>query len=136
MPAALVAKQNEVLAQHAHRLGRALVGQLVGQRHRMRKVLVTVQLNQPLVFGAGFALAGAESDQITIDDVFVPDELVVRPDAAPGQQLDGVQSAGFLWFELLMSASYLGAASALVERVLLNERIPEVDRVRLASAAT
>jgi alkylation response protein AidB-like acyl-CoA dehydrogenase len=82
-------------------------------------------------FWGSFALAGAESDQVTIDDVFVPDELVVRPDTVAGQQLDGVQSAGFLWFELLMSASYLGAASALVERVLLNERIPEVERVRL-----
>ncbi|CAM5295318.1 acyl-CoA dehydrogenase family protein [Streptomyces violaceorubidus] len=30
-----------------------------------------------------------------------------------------------------MTGSYLGAASALVERVLLNERIPEHERVRL-----
>lgn len=82
-------------------------------------------------FWGSFALAGAESDQVTLDEVFVPDELVVRPDTTPGQQLDGVQSAGFLWFELLMSASYLGAASALVERVLLSERVPEVERVRL-----
>jgi hypothetical protein len=35
VPAALVAEQHEVLAQHAHRLGRPLVGQFLGQGHRM-----------------------------------------------------------------------------------------------------
>ena len=35
VPAALVAEQHEVLAQHAHRLGRPLGRQLVGERHRM-----------------------------------------------------------------------------------------------------
>jgi hypothetical protein len=39
--------------------------------------------------------------------------------------------AGFLWFELLISASYLGAASAVVERVLDNERVPPADRLAL-----
>ena len=35
VPAALVAEQHEILAQHAHRLGRPFFGQLLGQRHRM-----------------------------------------------------------------------------------------------------
>ncbi|MDI1461125.1 acyl-CoA dehydrogenase family protein [Catellatospora sp. KI3] len=82
-------------------------------------------------FWGSFALAGAESDQVVLDDVFVPDELLVRTDSAPGQALDGIQIAGFLWFEVLMTASYLGAASALVERVLGQDRIPELERVRL-----
>ena len=82
-------------------------------------------------FWGSFALAGAESDQVTLDDVLVPEDLVVRPDTTPGQQLDDVQTAGFLWFELLMTASYLGAASNLVERVVLNERVTEAERVRL-----
>jgi alkylation response protein AidB-like acyl-CoA dehydrogenase len=84
-------------------------------------------------FWGSFALAGAESDQVAIDGVLVPPDLVVRMGApAPGQTLDGLQVAGFLWFELLISASYLGAASALVERVLLDERVPEPERARLA----
>ncbi|GHJ43225.1 oxidoreductase [Catellatospora sp. TT07R-123] len=82
-------------------------------------------------FWGSFALAGAESDQVVLDEVFVPDELLVRTDSAPGQALDGIQIAGFLWFEVLMTASYLGAASALVERVLGQDRIPELERVRL-----
>lgn len=82
-------------------------------------------------FWGSFALAGAESNQVTIDDVLVPHELVVRTDVSGGQSLDEVQIVGFVWFELLISASYLGAVSALVERALQNERIPEADRVRL-----
>jgi alkylation response protein AidB-like acyl-CoA dehydrogenase len=72
-------------------------------------------------FWGSFALAGAESDQVTIDGVLVPPDLVVRMGTpAPGQTLDGLQVAGFL------------AASALVERVLLDERVPEPERARLA----
>ncbi|WP_329110222.1 acyl-CoA/acyl-ACP dehydrogenase [Micromonospora sp. NBC_01699] len=78
-----------------------------------------------------FALAGAESDQVELVDVFVPDELLVRTDTAPGEALDGVQIAGFLWFELLMTASYLGAVSALVERVVDKVGVPELEKIRL-----
>ena len=35
VPAALVAEQHEILAEHAHRLGRPLGGQFVGQGHGM-----------------------------------------------------------------------------------------------------
>jgi alkylation response protein AidB-like acyl-CoA dehydrogenase len=84
-------------------------------------------------FWGSFALAGAESDQVTVDDVFVPNELLVRTNVPKGHSLDELQIAGFLWFELLMSASYLGAASAVVERVLVNDRIPAADRMRLIS---
>ena len=48
VPAALVAEQHEVLAQHAHRLGRPLVGQFVGERHRM-----PVVAHQRAALGAG-----------------------------------------------------------------------------------
>ncbi|HZN20061.1 MAG TPA: acyl-CoA dehydrogenase family protein [Micromonosporaceae bacterium] len=84
-------------------------------------------------FWGTFALAGTESDQVTIDDVLVPHDLVVRTDVSGGQSLGEVQIIGFLWFELLISASYLGAVSALVERALHNERIPAADRVRLVT---
>ena len=48
VPAALVAEQHEVLAQHAHRLGRALGRQFVGERHRM-----PVVAHQRAALGAG-----------------------------------------------------------------------------------
>jgi alkylation response protein AidB-like acyl-CoA dehydrogenase len=78
-----------------------------------------------------FALAGAESDQVRLVDVFVPNELLVRTDTVAGEALDSVQIAGFLWFELLMTASYLGAVSALVERVVDKAGIPDLEKIRL-----
>ncbi|MDQ1642062.1 MAG: hypothetical protein QOJ90_1413 [Actinomycetota bacterium] len=82
-------------------------------------------------FWSSFALAGAESDQVSITDVLVPAELLVRTELQEGELLDDVQTAGFLWFELLMMGSYIGAASALVERVLDNDLVPEAERARL-----
>jgi alkylation response protein AidB-like acyl-CoA dehydrogenase len=82
-------------------------------------------------FWSSSFLAGAESDQVTLDNVLVPAELLVRTASPAGARLDAVQTAGLVWFELLMTGSYLGAASALVERVLLNERVPDAERVRL-----
>jgi alkylation response protein AidB-like acyl-CoA dehydrogenase len=58
-------------------------------------------------------LAGAQSDAVTLTDVPVEPDLVLAVDSTTA-----VQTASFLWFELLISASYLGMASALVERVL------------------
>ncbi|GAB2656541.1 acyl-CoA dehydrogenase family protein [Prescottella soli] len=82
-------------------------------------------------FWSSFALAGAESDQVTIDDVLVPSDLVVTTSVTEGEQLDDIQNAAFLWFELLVTGSYLGAASALVELALGSDRISESDRLRL-----
>ncbi|MDH6281022.1 acyl-CoA dehydrogenase family protein [Prescottella agglutinans] len=83
-------------------------------------------------FWSSFALGGAESDQVTIDDVLVPSDLVVRTSVGEGEQLDDIQNAAFLWFELLITGSYLGAASAVVELALGSDRISESDRLRLA----
>lgn len=82
-------------------------------------------------FWSSAFLAGAESEQVTLTDVLVPPELLLRTATTSGEQLDELQTAGLIWFETLMTGSYLGAASALVERVLLNDRIPEYERVRL-----
>ncbi|MFG2776270.1 acyl-CoA dehydrogenase [Streptomyces prunicolor] len=81
-------------------------------------------------FWSSSFLSGAESDQVTLTDVLVPPELLLRTSATEGR-LDELQTAGLVWFELLMTGSYLGVASALVERVLRNERVPESERVRL-----
>jgi alkylation response protein AidB-like acyl-CoA dehydrogenase len=79
-------------------------------------------------------LAGAESDEVIVRGVEVPETLIVRTDARPGDPLDELQVAGFLWFELLMTASYLGVASALVERVLDGRRGNASERVAPAIA--
>ncbi|QOV39866.1 acyl-CoA/acyl-ACP dehydrogenase [Streptomyces ferrugineus] len=82
-------------------------------------------------FWSSTFLAGAESEQVTLTDVVVPPELLLRTAATAQGGIDELQTAGLIWFQLLMTGSYLGAASALVERVLLNDRIPEHERVRL-----
>jgi alkylation response protein AidB-like acyl-CoA dehydrogenase len=78
-------------------------------------------------------LAGAESDEVVLRDVFVPEDDFV-PLGGPGR-INAVQDRGFLWFELLISATYLGIASALVERVLLSKKGGPVERVSLATEA-
>ncbi|WP_461012821.1 hypothetical protein, partial [Streptosporangium sandarakinum] len=73
---------------------------------------------------------GADSEQVTLDDVEVPPEMLVRTSALDGQ-LDVLLTAGFAWYRLLMTGCHLGAAGALVERVLLDDRVPESERVQL-----
>jgi alkylation response protein AidB-like acyl-CoA dehydrogenase len=81
-------------------------------------------------FWRSWVLAGAESDEVVLRDVFVPDALVFYP--VEGPSMDPVQARGFVWFELLISASYLGAASGLAERVIGMERGNADDRALLA----
>lgn len=68
-------------------------------------------------------LAGAESDEVRLEEVFVHEQLLLRTgdagaDEGADGELDELQTVGFIWFELLISAAYLGIASALVERAL------------------
>lgn len=67
-------------------------------------------------FWKNWVLGGAESDELFLKDVFVPDPYLFFPETEA--DLDAVETGGFLWFEILISASYLGIASALAERVL------------------
>lgn len=70
-------------------------------------------------------LAGAESDAVVLIDVHVPDALVIRTGMVPGGSLDTTHRLGFVWFELLMTASYAGIAAGLVEDALVNPRSPD-----------
>ncbi|CUM41422.1 Butyryl-CoA dehydrogenase [Streptomyces venezuelae] len=79
-------------------------------------------------------LAGAESDEVVLEDVEVPAELLVRTGVTNDGRLDHLQTVGFVWFELLMTASYLGAASALVERTLANTKVDAAVRAEAATA--
>jgi alkylation response protein AidB-like acyl-CoA dehydrogenase len=76
------------------------------------------------------ALAAAESDQVTLTEVFVPEALVFYPEN--GEVMDPIQARGFVWFELLISASYLGAATNLAERAIARGRGSDEDRAGMA----
>jgi alkylation response protein AidB-like acyl-CoA dehydrogenase len=99
-----------------------------------RLAIVLIPAESPGIERAPFwqttALAAAESDQVTLTDVFVPDALIFYPH--DGESMDPVQARGFVWFELLVSASYLGAATNLGERVIARGRGSDEDRAGLA----
>lgn len=81
-------------------------------------------------FWQNSVLAGAESDELALKDVFVPTEYLFFPESQ--EDLDAVETGGFLWFEILISSSYLGMASALAERVLASGKGNPSERVQLA----
>lgn len=65
-------------------------------------------------------LAGAESDEVILHDVHVPDDFVFIVDGA--DVLDPVEVTGFIWFQAALGATYLGIASGLVERLLKSKK--------------
>lgn len=89
-------------------------------------------------FWGTWILQGAESDEVILRDVRIPESFLFFPEATSG--LDPAEVGGFCWFELLASSAYLGAASALVERVFEGDRGSDVERamlgVELESAAS
>ncbi|MEU8265198.1 hypothetical protein AB0C02_31895 [Micromonospora sp. NPDC048999] len=84
-------------------------------------------------FWGSSVLAGAESDEVRLTDVFIEEELVIPTENGPDGMLDELQTVGFIWFELLITASYLGMASALVERALAGGRGAITDRAALGT---
>jgi isobutylamine N-monooxygenase len=77
-------------------------------------------------------LGAAQSHEVILSDVLVPDELVISSTPEDLHRLDDLQTAGFTWFELLTTASYVGAASTLVDLVYRNERATPAVRAALA----
>jgi isobutylamine N-monooxygenase len=75
-------------------------------------------------------LAGAESDEVRLSDVFVPAELVIHAEPDGPGRLDDLQATGFAWFEMLATSVYVGAASALVEQALAGGRGSVTDRAQ------
>ncbi|KDN97934.1 acyl-CoA/acyl-ACP dehydrogenase [Pseudomonas donghuensis] len=82
-------------------------------------------------FWQNSALAAAESVEVRLDRVLVDNKMVFS--AGLKTQLGEVQTIGFIWFELLISASYLGACLGLVEAVVAQQRWSEHHRVELAA---
>jgi alkylation response protein AidB-like acyl-CoA dehydrogenase len=69
-------------------------------------------------FWSTWALAAAESNEVRLSEVYVPEELVIRTVPDDPNRLDDLQTSGFVWFEMLISSVYVGATSLLVERAL------------------
>jgi isobutylamine N-monooxygenase len=77
-------------------------------------------------------LAGAESDEVRLTDVFVPADMVIHTEPDDPDRLDDLQTIGFAWFEMLATSVYVGAASALVEQALAGGRGSVTDRAQAA----
>jgi alkylation response protein AidB-like acyl-CoA dehydrogenase len=67
-------------------------------------------------------LAGAQSEAVTLSDVRVDERLVIELGTVEDGYLTTLQSTGLMWFEVLMTASYLGMAAALVNRLMTEGR--------------
>ncbi|MFY1634219.1 acyl-CoA dehydrogenase family protein [Solwaraspora sp. WMMB335] len=83
-------------------------------------------------FWSTYVLPGAESDEVRLTDVHVPEDLVIRTVPDDPDRLDDLQTAGFVWFEMMITSVYLGAASALAERALASGRGSATDRAAMA----
>lgn len=79
-------------------------------------------------FWSSWTLAAAQSHEVRLTDVYVPEELVIRTVPDDPNRLDDLQAAGFVWFEMLISSVYIGATSLLVERALARGRGSVTDR--------
>ncbi|MEV6752681.1 acyl-CoA dehydrogenase family protein [Streptomyces sp. NPDC051214] len=82
-------------------------------------------------FWSSWALAGAESDEVRLRDVFVDEQQTMRTKPGEAGELDELQTVGLIWFELLITASYVGMAGSLVERVLAGGRGTNTERAEL-----
>lgn len=84
-------------------------------------------------FWSSAVLAAAESDEVRLHEVHVAEDLVIRTTAADPGRLDDLQTAGFVWFELLITAVYIGVGSALAAQVLERKRGSVSDRAALST---
>ncbi|MFI6729044.1 acyl-CoA/acyl-ACP dehydrogenase [Streptomyces sp. R-74717] len=74
-------------------------------------------------------LLGSETCEVVLTDVDVPDDYISS--LGDPQSLNAALATVFHVFEVLMSASYVGAASGLVEEVLRQRRGSAAERVEL-----
>ena len=77
-------------------------------------------------------LAGAQSDEVCLDKVEAAPRMVFS--AGLKDELANVQIIGFIWFELLMAASYLGACAGLLEMAISRNRWNAADQAALGCA--
>ena len=81
-------------------------------------------------------LAASDSNALVFRDVFVPDDMVLLAEGEGAEQAAEVAQAaslsGLCWFQLMVGASYLGVASALVERLLGRRGVADLQLAQLA----
>ena len=82
-------------------------------------------------FWSTFPLAGAESNEVRLTDVFVEPTKVLRPPPDLVEELSELEEAGTIWFQMIVSAVYTGMVSSLVERVLQRGKGSASDRAKL-----
>ncbi len=97
---------------------------LVEEGKPSRRAIVLVPADTPGIerrpFWRSSVLTGAESDEVVLDGVEIPGDLLFFPNKE--SELDDVEVAGYLWFQLLVSASYVGVATGLVQRVVAQSK--------------
>lgn len=74
---------------------------------------------------AGF-LKASQSEAVLLNDVYVPHSMMVNVDE---QSAYHAHISGFVWFELLTSASYLGMVYGLVNKAVQCDRLSNEDKV-------
>lgn len=84
-------------------------------------------------FWSSFALAGAESDEINLTDVFVTDRQILQLPPEFAELFLDQQELGLIWFQMIICAAYTGIASSLVDQVLQRKRGAAADRAALAA---
>jgi alkylation response protein AidB-like acyl-CoA dehydrogenase len=82
-------------------------------------------------FWSTFPLAGAESNEVRLTDVFVAATKILRPPPDLVAQLSELEEAGTIWFQMIVAAVYTGMVSRLAALVLERERGAAVERARL-----
>jgi alkylation response protein AidB-like acyl-CoA dehydrogenase len=96
--------------------------------------LATIPANTPGIevkpFTGRWVLAGSETNEVILNRVEVPHDYISYFGNA--DELNDAISKAFLVFELFVSACYLGAVSALVERVFIAKRGCSTERLSLA----
>jgi len=81
-------------------------------------------------FWHSWVLDGAESEEVVLNNVFVPESSISYLDRTINLGL----ARGLLWFEALVSSAYLGVASALVERTIIHRKGSPTERASMAIA--
>lgn len=81
-------------------------------------------------------LQAADSNALVFEDVFVPDERMLLADAVGDDEVaasaEETSLSGLCWFQLMVGATYLGVASALVELLLSKRNTDDGQLAQLA----
>ncbi len=81
-------------------------------------------------FWTSTILAGAESEEVILEDVVVTEQNMFLP----GEELDpaAMQAGSFVWFQLLTSSCYLGVGSALMTQLIKSQKGSAEGRIDVA----